>query len=229
MNNMDTVEADDAKLNIASDDALVRLFGPPPVFSSENLARYHELLAGYVAQYKPRGAIEWLFIREATDAVWQFVRHTRVKHVAMDRGLLKGATILASDARERADEIEHEQKKAELIMSNEAEQFADACFWLDEEEADVYRINVNGKYFYKFPFDQLMKTYERLDRLCIRALRRRDNALDSLERYRAGLGRRLREITDEMIEIACNSAVPEKEIGSEEDSAKSPKTGGDVA
>ena len=61
---------------------LWKLFGKPPVLSSESLDAYEKLSTEYIFQYKPTNAIQLRAIREIVDADWENSRGSRHRTVS---------------------------------------------------------------------------------------------------------------------------------------------------
>ena len=61
------------------------LLGGPPVWSTEDIEAYTELLNGFTEMLEPRDMIELMWAKEAADATWEAGRNAREKNCLPER------------------------------------------------------------------------------------------------------------------------------------------------
>jgi hypothetical protein len=62
-----------------STNDLNRLFGPPPLFESEDTNAYHELLSRIFTVVKPADIFKEFWVRDIIDLTWEVFRLRRLK------------------------------------------------------------------------------------------------------------------------------------------------------
>ena len=64
---------------------LKKLFGPPPVLSSEDPKAYYAMWARILESLKPRDFIEQMLSKDLADATWEMKRYSRHKALVIER------------------------------------------------------------------------------------------------------------------------------------------------
>ena len=77
------------------------LLGDPPVWSTENMEAYDELLNGFTQMLEPRDVIELMWTKEAADASWEAARIAREKNGLPERKCQQRLKVLAELERRR--------------------------------------------------------------------------------------------------------------------------------
>src|SRR5262249_17037930 len=81
-----TMTNDVKKVSKVADFAeLKKLFGPPPVLSSEDANAYYAMMARIIEAIEPRDFIEQMLAKDLTDVTWQLQRYSRHKALAVER------------------------------------------------------------------------------------------------------------------------------------------------
>jgi hypothetical protein len=191
------------RANIINSAELKELLGPPAVLSSEDVKAYDEILARLMECLGPRDFMEQLLIKQFVDGTWDVMRYTRHKSLAIERK--------ARQLREyqvKRDKMQSQMKHkgsqpypaTELGRMNELEDTIentgnDVDAILDRPTAELDHARALEKSIvYHLQLDQSLNT----------AVARRDDALVQLERYRRGLGKRLRKASEEIIDAEFN-------------------------
>jgi hypothetical protein len=144
------------------------LLGGPPVWSTEDIDAYTELLNGFTQMLEPRDAMELMFTKEVTDATWEAGRKAREKNSLPERKYRQRLKVLA--------EVQRRTGAAETTAAKPATA-------LDHSRG----LEAGFKY------------YQALDIAQSRALKRRDNALRQIARWRDGLGAKARHLSDKFV------------------------------
>jgi hypothetical protein len=144
------------------------LLGVPPVWSTEDIEAYTELLNGFTQMLEPRDMIELMWTKEAADATWEAARIAREKNGLPEQKYQQRLQVVA--------EVRRRNGAAETTPAKPASA-------LDHSRG------LEGGF----------KHYQGLDIAHSRAIKRRDNALRQIARWRDGLGAKARALSDKFI------------------------------
>jgi hypothetical protein len=144
------------------------LLGGPPVWSTEDIEAYTELLNGFTEMLEPRDMIELMWTKDAADATWEAGRNAREKNALPERKYQQRLKVLA--------EVQRRNRAAETTAAKPATA-------LDHSRG----LEAGFKY------------YQALDIAQSRALKRRDNALCQIARWRDGPGAKARRLSDKFV------------------------------
>jgi hypothetical protein len=104
---------------------LKKLFGPPPVLSSEDRKAYDTILAQFLECLKPRDFIEQMFVKDLTDTTWEIRRYTRHMNLVIER-----------EYQRHQDMEENRRQKERKLKSAIAEQLDEAREASREKEVE---------------------------------------------------------------------------------------------
>jgi hypothetical protein len=153
---------------------LYPLVGDPPVWTSENLQDYEDLLKEITQLLKPRDLIELIYTKEMADAIWEEKRESREKNGVPERQyqvrLSEAHAVRVAEARRR-----------NLPMPKQAAQ-----------EPGTALDHIRG-------FRTGFKTYQALDRAQCRKKKRRDNAPRQIARWRDSFGGKAEVLPDKFV------------------------------
>ena len=186
-----------------------KLFGPPPVLSTEDPKAYEEMLSR-LAQCLQLGGdfIEILLAKTVINLTWEKLRYVRFK---------KGLIELARHKRllEEAKDIEAVASFRHSVKVTQAEL---ARKPVPEREDVSDRVNAlwdrpPTMLEHAQAMQDCLDDYERLDKLDIAVDMRLRAALSDFERYREGLGRQLRQAVQRVIDGEVNELASLGERG----------------
>jgi hypothetical protein len=201
---------------------LRELFGPPPVLSSENLKAYYEMLRRFIECFQPQDFFETVVMKDVTDGTWESARYSRHKVLLLDRRYRDRREAEANRRKESA------QSKAELarrIAASKGEPATEPVEALDHlvAECDAILLEPATELDHNRLLEVTLVYIEKLDKAQIIALAKRNKALEQLEWYREGLGRRLRTVSDAFIaEHGGAGATPPQVVASGERTIAAP-------
>src|SRR5437868_2058007 len=66
-------------------DDIRRLFGPPPILTTESAQAYEEVLSQLVEHFKPRTIVTNLLIKHVADTFFEVARYSRHKTLGIER------------------------------------------------------------------------------------------------------------------------------------------------
>jgi hypothetical protein len=145
-----------------------QLLGGPPVWSTEDIEAYTEMLNSFTKMLEPRDPMELTCTKEAADATWEAARMAREKNSLPEHKYQERLEVLAQLPRQRG--------AAESSAAKPATAF-------DHSRG----LRVGFKHYQGFDIGQS------------RAIKRRDNAIRQIARWRDGLGAKARRLSDEFI------------------------------
>ena len=201
---------------------LLDLFGPPPVLSSENLKAYEEMLRRFIECFQPQDFFETVLMKDVTDGTWEGARCSRHKVLLLDR---RYRDRREAEAKRRKESAQNKAELARRIAASKGEPAIEPVEALDHlvAECDAILVEPATELEHNRLLEVNLVHFEKLDKVQIIALAKRDKALDQLERYQEGLGRRLRTVSDDFIaEHAGNGVAPPQIAASGETTSDSP-------
>jgi hypothetical protein len=144
------------------------LLGGPPLWSTEDMQAYNDLIDALTEMLKPRDVIELMWTKEAADATWEAASMAREKNSLPEHKYQERLEILA--------QVQRQRRAAESTAPKPATAF---------DHSRGLRAGV--------------KHYQVFDTGQSRAIKRRDNALRQIARWRDGLGAKARHLSDKFI------------------------------
>jgi hypothetical protein len=182
---------------------LLQLFGPPPVLSSEDIASYRETMACFLEEFAPQDFVGQLLIKELTDSHWEVMRHSRHTTLLMER---RFRDRLEFQAHRHQNAAQAKEAPAQPPAAPDGKPATEPQDVLEGLVADVDAILLEpaAARDHLRALEVGLVCYEHLDKLRAAARTRRNNALERIERYRAGLGHSLRRVSDQIIEAQCS-------------------------
>ena len=178
----ESMEADLAELR--------QLFGPPPVLRSESMQSYDEIMTRLMEGFAPGNFIQQIYIKELADCTWEMARYTRYKTLTMEARFQQRLEFQA-------------QRQTAAAQSNG--QAREAATTPDDvldglvKEIDDMLAKPAAEIGHVRALEVVLVKLERINKLLNAARARRNNILEQIEAYKAGLGQRLRRISDKII------------------------------
>jgi hypothetical protein len=184
---------------------LKALFGPPPVLSTEDAKAYDEIMLRLIGCIAPRDFMEQLLMKQLTDHTWDMRRYTCHKTLSIERKFRQRLGFLAKRAKAAAQDRDGKARRpaegdgkpvTELVRMYDLEEFVDSTV----QDVDGILERLPAEFDHARALESAIEYHEHLDQLLSTAIARRNDVLDQLDRYRRGLGGRLREVSDEIID-----------------------------
>ena len=168
------------------------LFGDPPLLSTEDPARYWDMLDRFAEFVEPKNIIEWLLVKDIVDLCWEIAR-LRCYRAQQIENACRHKNAAIEYAREHANDrnlswmerLDRAQIEARLNVSK-----------LDTETDPASLL-----------MSEYLETYETVDKLLMAAELRRDRILRELDFRRERIAPLLRKTSDELIDASAD-AVP---------------------
>jgi hypothetical protein len=177
---------------------LYEKFGNPALLRYEKPEAYHAVLVGLMRCLTPQDFVEAIRINNAANAIWQAMRLDRFKTESLTDRVRKKLELEA-----RRNNISEKRKEAAVQRAagtapKLATEPEDVLEGLVEKIDDTLLDNAT-ELDYVRAYEVSIKQQEVFDKAVMRQLAIRDNELAQIERYREGLGREMRAVSDRMI------------------------------
>ncbi len=191
------------------------LLGPAPVLSSENAKHYEQLFDHVVATLQPQDIMELMLIRRYVDNAWLIKRYMRHQTLSIERQSQEAKKLHAEQAKRREDD---KDQRARRLADQQCEptdiaRIVDLAAVCDSGPNEIKRILDNGdaEIDHNRALQSSIVLIGQLAALLNQASAQADGVLDLLDHYRAGLGDRLRRISNEIIDADCHEVKTELE------------------
>jgi hypothetical protein len=184
-----------------SEIAELKLLFGNPVLSTENPEIYDRILLMLLTTFRPSDFIERSWLKQYADAVWDEIRFRRHKALFFTR---KFHQRLKYQARRRL-QLDRQKAKITDKLAAQLERAVEFEDGVDRQLGDVDAIlaRVPNEHDHARVLELGMDYFEMLDQWLERALKRQKEALEWFDRYRNGLGQRLRKVAAQIIELEC--------------------------
>ena len=179
------------------------------MLSTESNEAYDAMMAQFTECIRPGDFVEQMLVKDLTVWSWDIIRYTRHKTWGIERKFRQRLELQVQRekmAAQRKEEIAHRSAENADKPATAAEREFNLVHMAGTIAEDVEEILTR-------PPDELdharaledgIEYHERLDKLLNNAIARRNDTLEQLERYRDGLGHRLRRVYDEIIDAKFN-------------------------
>jgi hypothetical protein len=206
-----STESEQAKSTETQLAEILELFGPPPILSSEDIGSYQEMMAGLLEKFAPRDFMGQLLIKELTDSNWEVMRYSRHTTLLMERRFRDRLEFQAQRRKNAAPGKEAPAQKPAAPNGKPSTAPQDVLEGL-VADVDAILLEPAAARDHLRALEVGLVCYEHVDKLLAAARTRRNNALDRIERYRAGLGHSLRQVADKIIKAQSTliDAQPEQ-------------------
>lgn len=212
-------------------DAVRPMMQRLPLVPGEDVAEYEAILLGVAGDVRPRGFVEWVWVKDYVDNLWEGLRYRRVLKTLFDLSKTEHRQtnrslpphVLAE--RLAALKVPWQLNRPDTVTEREAQE----AFYNVEKSLAELRVREardeqlrEAELIHPANLDQaLTEAYlkhgddlERVSRLNQASDRRRDAALRELERRRAGRAEQLRRKSDEILDAEfVVTPRPERKAG----------------
>lgn len=174
---------------------IIALFEQPPLLPGESLEAYDRLLTGVGITVAPSDVIEWLWVKDIVDLLWEVQRLRRLRLALLNGARRKAlAAILAA----YEEPVSHSflNGKRDMLVHAWSEGQPKA---LKQVEAILAKHSLTQDTIVARAFSTHIDDLDRLERMIANADARRTSVLREIERRRSGLGTRLRTASDQVI------------------------------
>ena len=184
-------------------DEIAALLGKPPLIHGEERGDYQRLFNRIAAEVDPQRLLEWLWVKDLADNVWETLRLRRMLAGSLNIGMVRSARHLLLPLLNPAagEAVAEAGRKAERIVIDHLGGVAAATAELNELLAHG---GFDDDALAAISFETNFDLVERGDRMLATHERRRDQILRDIEWHRAVLAERLREVADALVKEGAN-------------------------
>src|SRR5262249_40882235 len=192
------------------------MFGPPPVLRSESHVQYLAIFDRYTELFDPQDILELTLITHLVKDIWLIKRYMRHQTLGIERWHQQSLAFQtqryqSQDARKERHATEKAEartlKPADITELVHLEDNIDTVVNDVDEIVDRRPAELEHNH----ALEQGSAFQEQLDRWLTTATVRFNKTLELLEHYREGLGQRLRQVTDQIIDADYNEIAPRSE------------------
>ena len=183
---------------------ILRIFGDPPLLSTENPEIYFLLLRTIAQEVCPQNVIEWFWVKDLVDLTWEIRRLRRFKTVLME---IERRSRFQPPLRWRPPSDPSEDfltspwlpspkppTKADIRRANRQR---------DRENAELHTETGSASIF-----NGVIEKYEKIDRLLVLTEQRRNALLRDIKFYRQDFAHLLDECSEKIIEGQYTKTEP---------------------
>jgi hypothetical protein len=185
------------------------LLPPVPVLATESLQQFEKIFDQLIASLKCQDMVELIHIRDFAVAAWEEARYTRHRVVAFDR---KFKDVVAGEVPDYRDPNVRQKAVAERLAEHLAYRPRDIGHLIELEDKvievadDVTALlkRTPAELAYNKALEQNINFHKDLEFLITSIRKRRNEALQMLDFYRQGLGKRAEQIMAEILDAEFN-------------------------
>src|SRR6516164_2486921 len=189
------------------------MFGPPPVLRSESHVQYLAILDRYIELFDPQDVLEVTLITHLVNEVWLIKRYMRHQTLGIERWHQQ--SLAFQKQRHQSQDARKERQAREKAEARTLKPTAIAELVHLEDNVDTVRNDVHeiadrrpAELEHNRALEQGSAFQEQLDKWLTTAMVRCNKILELFEHYREGLGQRLRQVADQIIDADYNEIAP---------------------
>ncbi|GEP07718.1 HNH endonuclease [Methylobacterium oxalidis] len=174
---------------------IASLLTPPSPLPDEEPDAYGRLLTAVGVSVEPRDTIEWLWVKDVVDLLWEAQRLRRLRTAMLRTARRRGLSDLLDAYREPAGDT-FGYDRSELVhgwSSGEPEAVREVAALLAKHGLTDEAISAQA-------LSSKLDDLDRIERMIANADGRRNGVLREIERRRSALGSRLRAASDQIID-----------------------------
>jgi hypothetical protein len=166
-----------------------------PLLWFEDAPRYDGLLAELIGAYDPKGALEFILIKDVCDAQWEIMRLRQLRQAAVEAEFSGAAwQLMKEDFPSVADQDFHSARNTLRVMSRRAIQ-GDAKMRKDLDRYSA-KVGVTTRMIHYEALKIGMKSISAIEDNLAKAERRRDQMIRMIEDRRRNLAAMRRSLVD---------------------------------
>ena len=181
------------------------LLPPQPVLATESLEQFERFFDQVLAALKVRDMVELILIRDFAIPSWEGARYTRHRAVAFDRKFKDTVEIQLQHLQsQKARREALAQRLAEYVGQRPGDvsrlvQLEDQVKEADAEINEILK-RTPAELAYNQALERSITFHKDLEFLIASITKRRNEALEMLERYRQGLGKQVEQVIEDILD-----------------------------
>lgn len=204
------------------------MFGPPPVLRTESHVQYKGILDRYMELFEPQDVLELTLLTQLVNEVWLIQRYRRHQTLGIERWHQQ--SLAFQTQRNRSQDARKEQRASEKAEAKTLKPsdiaklvHLEDCVETAVRDVDEIADRRPSELEHNRALEQGSAFQEQLDKWLTAAMVRFNKTLELFEHYREGLGQRLRQVADQIIDAEY------KEVGADREPAAPPLAPSDQA
>ena len=194
-----------AKLSKRNLKKMRAMFGPPPVLRSESHVQYMAIFDRYIELLEPQDVLELTLLTHLVNEVWLIKRYMRHQTLGIERWHQQSLAFQKQRHQSQDARKEHlVRQKAETMTLKPADitelVHLEDSFDTAIKDVDEIVDRRPTELEHNRALEQGSAFQEQLDRWLTTAMVRFNKTLELFEHYREGLGQRLRQVADQIID-----------------------------
>ena len=194
-----------SKVSTSSLAEMKALLPPVPVLATESLKQFEKIFDQVVAALKVQDMVELILVRDFVLASWELARYARHRAVAFDRKL---KSILTEQVSHLSDQSARREALARRLAEYLGQRPAEVSHLVKLEDSVMEAYDDVSEILKRTPSELALNLaletsitfHKDLEFLSASMTKRRDQALEMLDRYRQGLGRRAKQAVEEVLD-----------------------------
>jgi len=183
---------------------ILRIFGDPPLLSTENRELYLTLLCMVAQELRPRNIIEWLSLKDVVDLSWEIRRLRRFKALSIEEGRRS-----RFEPPFRPKPLSEGDLLFSSILGPPPTPPSEADIRRENRQRARRNARLQTEIGSTIVFEETITMYERIDRLLVSAELRRSALLHDMKFYREDLAHLLKDSSTKIIDGEfTETAVP---------------------
>ena len=190
--------------------------GPPPVLRSESHVQYMAIFDRYIELFEPQDMLELTLLTHLVNEVWLIKRYMRHQTLSIERWHQQ--SLAFQTQRTRSQDARKERlanEKAETMTGKPADiaklvRLEDK-FQTTVQDVDEIANRRPTELEHNRALEQGSAFQEQLDKWLTTAMVRFNKTLELFEHYREGLGQRLRQVADQIIDAEYKEVEADRE------------------
>ena len=184
-------------LPTAAMNGVDELFGPAPVLSTEDAGSFKLLFEKVAEALMPRDFIEMIYIRRFVCEVWLIERLGRHGTIAIERRYQESREQMLYNA--RVQKARKDKLDVVTFVNTTPRDIATLAAFAETPDEILTRRATETDH--NRAMEKNIELSEALDSLMDNAIRRRNDAMKQLEVHRVGLGARVKEVADRIVDV----------------------------
>jgi len=172
---------------------LSETIGRPSLLETEVAADYDNLLFRLAETVDPRTAVEWIWIADVADLVWEMRRFRDMRARIIERETTRGLGDFLREILDTDPYIVDVEREKDILVehwnSGDSNRRRNVLKFLEARGVDLS--DIHAVIYYKH-----LDKFAKVEALITNLGRRRDSVLREIERRRDNIARRLRDMTD---------------------------------
>ena len=192
------------------------MFGPPPVLRSESHVQYLTIFDRYIELIDPQDVLEVTLITHLVNDVWLIKRYLRHQTLGIERWHQQSLAFQKQRHQSQDARKEHLVSQKAETMTLKPTDIAELVHL--EDNVDTVRNDVHeiadrrpAELEHNRALEQGSAFQEQLDKWLTTAMVRFNKTFELFEHYREGLGQRLRQVTDQIIDAEYKEVEADRE------------------